>query len=276
MIVARSRVRGQARIPDRGRCGAHPILTLYDWRGLLDPVPIWQVPLVALAKFQTKIKRRWPYEPPDPDPRRGHSSIFGSLHNTIALRSRPIRMYLDRQKSRRLTVPQKRCSASNQNMKSMCLEPGLSHLPLFVENSINRSLNNEIRKQIGSGHGIGVGIAMAWLVGCAPTTHVTETTTTREYDTTNPPVMAPAVNSNTTTTTQYDNGAVQRTYTQPAPYTAPDQSTTTTTQYNNGTVQRTYTQPAPYTTPDQSTTTVTTDTNDGTVQKKTTTTYSTP
>ena len=38
------------------------------------------------------------------------------------------------------------------------------------------------------------GIAMAWLVGCAPTTHVTETTTTREYDTTSPPVMAPAVN----------------------------------------------------------------------------------
>ena len=124
--------------------------------------------------------------------------------------------------------------------------------------------------------GVGIGIAMAWLVGCAPTTHVTETTTTREYDTTNPPVMAPAANPNTITTTQYDNGAVQRTYTQPAPYAAPDQSTTTTTQYNNGTVQRTYTQPAPYTTPDQSTTTVTTDTNDGTVQKKTTTTYSTP
>ena len=33
-----------------------------------------------------------------------------------------------------------------------------------------------------------LGIAMGWLVGCAPTTHVTETTTTREYDTTNPPV----------------------------------------------------------------------------------------
>ena len=92
------------------------------------------------------------------------------------------------------------------------------------------------------------GIAMVWLFGCAPTTHVTETTTTREYDTTNPPAMAPAPNTNTTTTTQYDNGTVQRTYTQPAPYVAPDQSTTT----------------------------VTTNTNDGTVQKKTTTTYSTP
>ena len=93
-----------------------------------------------------------------------------------------------------------------------------------------------------------VGIAMVWLVGCAPTTHVTETTTTREYDTTNPPVMAPVPNSNTTTTTQYDNGTVQRTYTQPAPYPPPDQSTTM----------------------------VTTDTNNGTVQKQTTTTYSTP
>ena len=50
---------------------------------------------------------------------------------------------------------------------------------------------------------IGIGIAMVCLVGCTPTTHVTETTTTREYDTTNPPVMAPATNSNTTTTTRY-------------------------------------------------------------------------
>ena len=97
---------------------------------------------------------------------------------------------------------------------------------------------------------IGLGIAMMWLVGCAPTTHVTETTTTREYDTSNPPVMypAPVANGSTTTTTQFDNGTVQRTYTQPAPYTSPDQSTTT----------------------------VTTDTNNGTVQKQTTTTYPTP
>lgn len=121
-----------------------------------------------------------------------------------------------------------------------------------------------------------VGVAMAWLVGCAPTTHVTETTTTREYDTTNPPVMAPVANPSTTTTTQYDNGTVQRTYTQPAPYVAPDQSTVTTTQFDNGTVQRTYTQPVPALPPDQTTTTVTTDSNDGTVQKKTTTTYSAP
>ena len=69
---------------------------------------------------------------------------------------------------------------------------------------------------------IGVGIAMIWLVGCAPTTHVTETTTTRQYDTTNPPiVMAPVADANTTTTTQYNNGTVQRTYTQPAPYVSP-------------------------------------------------------
>jgi hypothetical protein len=94
-----------------------------------------------------------------------------------------------------------------------------------------------------------VGIAMTWMVGCAPTTHVTETTTTRQYDTTNPPlVMAPVANGSTTTTTQYDSGTVQRTYTQPAPYPSQDQSTTT----------------------------VTTDPNDGTVQKRTTTTYESP
>ena len=63
------------------------------------------------------------------------------------------------------------------------------------------------------------GIAMTFLVGCAPTTHVTETTTTRQYDTTNPPVMvAPVTDASTTTTTQYNNGTVQRTYTQPVPY----------------------------------------------------------
>jgi hypothetical protein len=95
-----------------------------------------------------------------------------------------------------------------------------------------------------------VGIAMVWLVGCAPTTHVTETTTTREYDTTNPPVMVPAPTANS--------------------------STTTTTQYDNGTVQRTYTQPLPYSPPEQSTTTVTTDANNGVVQKQTTTTYPNP
>ena len=101
---------------------------------------------------------------------------------------------------------------------------------------------------VNSAVAIGLGIAMTCLVGCAPTTHVTETTTTRQYDTTNPPiVMAPIADANTTTTTQYDNGTVQRTYTQPAPYS--------------------------YSSPDQSTTTVTTDANDGTVQKRTTTTY---
>jgi hypothetical protein len=55
-----------------------------------------------------------------------------------------------------------------------------------------------------------------------------------------------------------------------------DANTTTTTQYNNGTVQRTYTQQVPYSSADQTTTTVTTDANDGTVQKRTTTTYAAP
>jgi hypothetical protein len=96
---------------------------------------------------------------------------------------------------------------------------------------------------------IGAGIAMTCMVGCAPTTHVTETTTTRQYDTTSPPIeMAPVANANTTTTTQYDNGTVQQTYTQQAPYVPADQSTTT----------------------------VTTNADDGTVQKRTTTTYASP
>jgi hypothetical protein len=58
-----------------------------------------------------------------------------------------------------------------------------------------------------------VGIAMVWLAGCAPTTQVTETATTSEYSTTNPRVLAPATNSSTTT--QHDNAAVQGTYTPP-------------------------------------------------------------
>jgi hypothetical protein len=94
---------------------------------------------------------------------------------------------------------------------------------------------------------IGAGIAMIGMAGCAPTTHVTETTT-RQYDTTTPPLMAPLADENTTTTTHYDNGTVQRTYLQPAPYAPSDQSTTT----------------------------VTSDPNDGAVQKQTTTTYSAP
>jgi hypothetical protein len=95
-----------------------------------------------------------------------------------------------------------------------------------------------------SARAICLGIATVWLVGCAPTTHVTETTSTREYDTTTPPVAT----SNTTTTTHYDNGTVQRTYTQPAPYAPLNRSTTT----------------------------VTTDPSEGTVQKQTTTTYTMP
>src|ERR1700722_5418801 len=95
------------------------------------------------------------------------------------------------------------------------------------------------------------GIAMTSLIGCAPTTHVTETTTTRQYDTTNPPiVVAPVADANPTTTTQYNHGPVQRTYTQPAPYA--------------------------YSSPDQTSTTVTTDANDGAVQRRTTTTYAAP
>src|ERR1700691_6770241 len=92
------------------------------------------------------------------------------------------------------------------------------------------------------------GIAMTCMVACAPTTHVTETTTTRSYDTTPPPIMAaPIADANTTTTTQYNNGTVQRTYTQPAPYVSPYGSTYV----------------SPYSSPDQSTTTVTRDANDG-------------
>ena len=91
------------------------------------------------------------------------------------------------------------------------------------------------------------GLAMFCLVGCSTTHHVTETTTTREYD-------APD--------------------TQPLPPVASETSATTTTQYGNGTVQqRTVTQPTVSALPGQNTTTVTTDSNNGDVQKRTTTTY---
>jgi hypothetical protein len=90
------------------------------------------------------------------------------------------------------------------------------------------------------------GAAMVGIVGCAPTTHVTETTTTRQYDTADPPVLAPVANANTTTT-----------------------------RYNNGTVRQTTTQPSAFAPPEQTTTTVTTDPDDGTVQKQTTT-YTSP
>ncbi len=60
-----------------------------------------------------------------------------------------------------------------------------------------------------------VGIAMAILAGCAPSTHVTETTTTSESTTANPQVLAPAMNSSTTATTGPGNAAVQGTYTPP-------------------------------------------------------------
>jgi len=60
-----------------------------------------------------------------------------------------------------------------------------------------------------------VAIAMVWLAGCAPSTHVTETTTTSESMSANPSVLAPATNSSTTTSTQPGNAAAQGTYTPP-------------------------------------------------------------
>lgn len=59
------------------------------------------------------------------------------------------------------------------------------------------------------------GIAMVWLVGCAPAAHVTETTTTGGHNITNPPTTAPGTNSNTTTTTQHDTGTATGTYKPP-------------------------------------------------------------
>ena len=95
------------------------------------------------------------------------------------------------------------------------------------------------------------GLAMFCPVGCSTTHHVTETTTTREYDApdTQPlpqPLLPVASENSTTTTTQYDNGAVQ---------------------------QRTVTHPTVSAVPSQNTTTVTTDSNNGDVQRRTTTTY---
>jgi hypothetical protein len=106
-----------------------------------------------------------------------------------------------------------------------------------------------VKYRINLATAIGVGLAMVSLAGCAPTTHVTETTTTRQYDTSNPPMLAPVPVASA--------------------------NTTTTTRYNNGTVEQTSTQPTAYAPAGQSTTTVTTDPIDG-VQKQTTTTYTTP
>jgi hypothetical protein len=89
------------------------------------------------------------------------------------------------------------------------------------------------------------GLAMFCLVGCSTTHHVTETTTTREYDAPDtqplPQPMVPVASENsTTTTTQYDNGTVQRrTVMDPTVSAVPSQNTTTvTTDFNNGDVQR--------------------------------------
>jgi hypothetical protein len=55
------------------------------------------------------------------------------------------------------------------------------------------------------------GIAMTCLIGCEPTARVTQTTTARQFDTTNPPIMAARIaDANTTTTTTQYNGTVQR------------------------------------------------------------------
>jgi hypothetical protein len=95
------------------------------------------------------------------------------------------------------------------------------------------------------------GLAIFCLVGCSTTHHVTETTTTREYDAPNTQPLP-----------------------QPLPSGASESSTTTTTQYDNGTVrQRTVTQPTVSALPGGSTTTVTTNSDNGDVQMRTTTTY---
>jgi hypothetical protein len=93
----------------------------------------------------------------------------------------------------------------------------------------------------------GVGFAMLCLVSCSTTHHVTETTTTREYDAPNTLPVPPVSSGNTTTTTtQYDNGAVQ---------------------------EHTVTHASSPISPSQTTTTVTTDNDNGNLEKRTTTTY---
>jgi hypothetical protein len=95
------------------------------------------------------------------------------------------------------------------------------------------------------------GLAIFCLLGCSTTHHVTETTTTREYDAPNTQPLP-----------------------QPLPSGASENSTTTITHYDNGTVQqRTVTHPTVSAPPGGSTTTVTTDSNNGDVQRRTTTTY---
>ena len=90
------------------------------------------------------------------------------------------------------------------------------------------------------------GFAILCLVGCSTTHHVTETTTTKEYDADTPPVPLSSSGNTTITTTQYDNGTA---------------------------MQRTVTHPSPPVSSSQNTTTVTTDADRGNVQKRTTTTY---
>jgi len=59
------------------------------------------------------------------------------------------------------------------------------------------------------------GIAMVWIAGCASAGHGAETTASAESNTANPPVTAPAANSNTATTSQHSNAMQQGTYTPP-------------------------------------------------------------
>jgi len=59
------------------------------------------------------------------------------------------------------------------------------------------------------------GIAMVWMAGCASAGHFTETTASAESNTANPPATASTANSNTSTTSQHGNAALQGTYTPP-------------------------------------------------------------
>jgi hypothetical protein len=67
-----------------------------------------------------------------------------------------------------------------------------------------------------------VGIAMTYVIGCAPASQVTRTTTAREYDTTNAPIaMTPIAPASTTVVTSAgDDGGIERrtTTTYASPY----------------------------------------------------------
>jgi len=93
------------------------------------------------------------------------------------------------------------------------------------------------------------GAAMVGIAGCAPTTHVTETTTTRQYDTTDPAALTPVASSGTTTTTRYNNGTVQQTSSEPVSYASPQETTTTVTSDPDGSTMQKQTTTTTYATP---------------------------